>query len=148
LSSIWGLLQEKERPVVIHRAISGSLERFLGVYIEHVGGWFPFWLAPTQVKILTINNEESTLDYVNKVKAILDGTLLMKPLKYNEVRYEVDDRNESLGKKIKEATSMKIPVMIIIGPKDIEVGQVSIRRQEGEEKVRLEELKGYLVGLS
>ncbi len=138
---------EKERPVVIHRAISGSFERFLGVFIEHTAGWFPFWLAPTQVKILTINNEEATVEYVEKVKAILDGVVLMKPLKYNELRYEVDDRNESLGKKIKEASNMKIPAMMIIGPKDMEAGQVSIRLKDGEERVKLEELKGYLEGL-
>jgi threonyl-tRNA synthetase len=134
----------KQRPVVIHRAISGSLERFLGVYIEHVAGWFPFWLSPTQVKILTVNNEQETMDYVAKIRSILDEVVLMKPLKYNEIRYGVDDRNESLGKKIREATMMKIPMMLIVGPKDVEAGEVSVRTQEGESKVKLDQLGVYL----
>jgi threonyl-tRNA synthetase len=135
---------EKQRPVIIHRVIYGSLDRFLGILIEHTGGHLPFWLAPTQVKILTINNEPETMDYVAKIRAILDETVLMKPLKYNEIRYEVDDRNESLGKKIREATKAKIPVQLIVGPKDIEAGEVSVRTQEGEEKVKLEGLKEFL----
>ena len=68
----------------------------------------------------------------------------MKPLKYNEIRYEVDDRNESLGKKIREATKAKIPVQLIVGPKDISACEVSVRTQEGEEKVKLEGLKEFL----
>jgi len=71
----------------------------------------------------------------------------MKPLKYNEIRHEVDDRSESLGKKIREATKAKIPVMLIVGPKDIKAREVSVRTQEGEEKVRLEELSRFLENL-
>jgi len=136
---------EKERPVVIHRAISGSLERFLGILIEHFAGRFPFWLAPVQVKILTINDQMG--EYVDKVKEVLKDVLVMKPLKYNELRYEVDGRAESLGKKIREAEMEKVPVIIIVGPKDVEAGQVSIRTQEGESKVALGELKGVLEGM-
>jgi threonyl-tRNA synthetase len=132
----------KERPVVIHRAIAGSAERFLGVIIDHFAGRFPFWMAPTQIKILTINNQMQ--DYVEKVKAVLDKTVLMKPLKYNELRYELDDRSESLGKKIREAEMEKVPVILIVGPKDVEANQVSLRTQEGESKVSLDELEGYL----
>jgi threonyl-tRNA synthetase len=135
---------EKQRPVIIHRVIYGSLDRFLGILIEHTGGRLPFWLAPVQIKILTINNEVETMDYVAKIRSILDETVLMKPLKYNELRYEVDDRNESLGKKIREATKAKIPVQLIVGPKDISVCEVSVRTQEGEEKVKLEGLKEFL----
>lgn len=136
---------ENERPVVVHRAIGGSAERFMGVMIEQFAGRFPFWLAPTQIKILTINDQ--VLPYVKKVKEILDDTVLMKPLKYNEIRYEVDDRSESLGKKIREATTQKIPVMLIVGPKDMEASEVSIRTQEGEQKVKLEGLQDYLINL-
>jgi threonyl-tRNA synthetase len=135
----------KERPVVIHRAIAGSAERFLGVIIDHFAGRFPFWMAPTQIKILTINNQMQ--DYVEKVKAVLDKTVLMKPLKYNELRYELDDRSESLGKKIREAEMEKVPVILIVGPKDVEANQVSLRTQEGESKVSLDELEGYLKGM-
>ncbi len=136
---------EKEQPVVIHRAISGSLERFLGILIEHFAGRFPFWLSPVQVKILTINDQMG--EYVDQVKEILKGVLVMKPLKYNELRYELDNRAESLGKKIREAEIEKVPVIIIIGPKDAEAGQVSIRTQAGESKVALGELKSVLEGM-
>ena len=139
---------ENERPVVVHRAIAGSAERFMGVMIEQFAGRFPFWLASTQVKVLTINTQPEILEYVEKVKEVLNQTVLMKPLKYNEVRYEVDDRSESLGKKIREAEMEKVPVIIIVGPKDIAEGQVSVRTQEGESKVKLNELMGYLEGLN
>jgi threonyl-tRNA synthetase len=138
---------EDERPVVIHRAIAGSAERFMGVLIEHFGGRFPFWLAPTQVKILTINTQPETLEYVEKVTSILNETVLMRPLKYNEIRFEVDDRSESLGKKIREAEMQKIPVLIIVGPKDIAENQVSVRTQEGESKVGVDGLSEFLKGV-
>ncbi len=130
------------QPLVIHRAILGSLERFLGFYVEKTAGWFPFWLAPEQVRILTIN--DTVLPYVDKITSVLSETLLMKPLKYNELRYSVDARNESLGKKIREATTMKIPVQLIVGPKDVEAGEVSVRTQDGEQKVALDKLAGFL----
>ena len=132
----------EHRPLVIHRAILGSLERFIGFYIEKTAGWFPFWLALEQVRILTIN--DSVRDYVKQVSDILDGIVLMKPLKYNEVRYTVDDRNESLGKKIRDAVGMKIPVTLIIGPKDVEANEVSVRLQDGEQKVEIDKLKELL----
>ena len=109
---------EKERPVMIHHATLGSIERFLSVFIEHTGGWFPFRCAPEQVRIVTVNNEVS--DYVQKITDILDDIVLEKPLKYNELRYTIDESSDSLGKKIKRATEMKIPVLIIVGPKDAE----------------------------
>ena len=132
-------------PVMIHCALLGSIERFLSVFIEHTGGWFPFWAAPEQVRILTIN--DSVLGYVDKITTILSETTLTKPVKYNDVRFTLDLRNESLGKKIREATSMKIPVQLIVGPKDVEAGEVSIRTQAGEEKIPLENLSGYLKSL-
>jgi threonyl-tRNA synthetase len=134
-----------QTPVMIHCALLGSIERFLSVFIEHTGGWFPFWVAPEQVRILTIN--DTVLDYVSEVTAILDGLVLDKPVKYNEIRYTVDDRNESLGKKIREATTWKIPVQIIIGQKDKDSREVSIRTQAGEEKVKLDDLAGYIQSL-
>ena len=131
-----------ERPVMIHSALLGSIERFLSVFIEHTGGWFPFWLAPEQVRILTIN--DTVLDYVDEIKTVLSEVVLMEPLKYNEVRFTTDDRNESLGKKIREAAAMKIPVQLIVGPKDKEAREVSVRTQNGEEKVALDQLAEYL----
>ena len=132
-------------PVMIHCALLGSIERFLSVFIEHTGGWFPFWAAPEQVRILTIN--DTVLEYVDKITTILSGITLMKPVRYNDVRFTIDSRNESLGKKIREATSMKIPVQLIVGPKDMEANEVSVRTQSGEEKISLEQLAEYIESL-
>lgn len=132
-------------PVMIHCALLGSIERFLSVFIEHTGGWFPFWAAPEQVRILTIN--DTVLEYVDKITTILSDIALMKPVRYNDVRFTIDSRNESLGKKIREATSMKIPVQLIVGPKDMEADEVSVRTQSGEEKISLEQLAEYIKSL-
>lgn len=132
-------------PVMIHCALLGSIERFLSVFIEHTGGWFPLWAAPEQVRILTIN--DTVLDYVEEIEAVLKGVILMEPVKYNEIRFSRDDRNESLGKKIREATAWKIPVQLIVGPKDKEARVVSARTQQGEEKVSIDSLPEYIRGL-
>ena len=132
-------------PVMIHCALLGSIERFLSVFIEHTGGWFPFWVAPEQVRVLTIN--DTVLEYVDKITTILSGITLMNPVRYNDVRFTIDSRNESLGKKIREATSMKIPVQLIVGPKDMEASEVSVRTQSGEEKISLEQLAEYIKSL-
>ena len=132
-------------PVMIHCALLGSVERFLSVFIEHTGGWFPFWAAPEQVRVLTIN--DTVLEYVDKITTILSDITLMKPVRYNDVRFTIDSRNESLGKKIREATSMKIPVQLIVGPKDMEANEVSVRTQSGEEKISFEQLAEYIKSL-
>ena len=129
-------------PVMIHCALLGSVERFLSVFIEHTGGWFPLWAAPEQVRILTIN--DSVHDYVDKIASVLTEVTLMKPIKYNDVRFTIDDRNESLGKKIREATAVKIPIQIIVGPKDQAAGQVSIRTHHDELTLPLKQLASYL----
>ena len=135
----------KQQPVMVHSALLGSIERFLSVFIEHTGGWFPFWATPEQVRILTIN--DSVNDYVDEIKTLLAEVVLMQPLKYNEVRFTTDDRNESLGKKIREATAMKIPVQLIVGPKDKDAREVSVRTQNGEEKIAISRLAEYLKAL-
>ena len=129
-------------PVMIHCALLGSIERFLSVFIEHTGGWFPFWAAPEQIRILTIN--ETVTDYVDEITTILREIVLMTPIKDNEVRFTVDTRNESLGKKIREATAMKVPVQLIVGPKDKSARQVSVRARDSEQKIALDELKTYI----
>ena len=138
--------QEEQEPVVVHRSSIGAVERVFALLTEFYGGRFPFWLAPTQVKILTIN--DTVLDYVEQITKILDTTILMHPLKYNEIRYETDTRAESLNKKIKEAELNKIPVIIVIGPKDKEANQVSLRvnlKGEAKEiKIDLVDLKKYI----
>jgi len=136
---------KKQVPIMIHCAILGSIERFMSIFIEHTAGWFPFWCAPEQVRVLTIN--DSVEDYVEKVSELLNGVILGDPVPYNELRYSVDRRGESLGKKVREAVAMKIPVLIIVGPKDVEAGVVSVKTRDGEEKIKLEDLEKYLHSL-
>ena len=132
-------------PVMIHCALLGSIERFLSVFIEHTGGWFPFWAAPEQVRILTINN--TVFDYVDEITTILSEVVLMSPVKYNEVRFTTDLRNESIGKKIREAIAVKIPTQIIVGPKDKQARVVSVRTRGGEEQIAIERLADYIRGI-
>jgi threonyl-tRNA synthetase len=135
----------EQTPVVIHRVIYGSLERFIGVITEHFGGRYPFWFAPEQVRVLTIN--DTVLDYVAEIEEILQGVTLSEPVKYNELRYTTDVRSESLGKKIREATLQKVPVQLVVGNQDKEAHEVSVRTQSGEEKVALDQLGAYLIAL-
>ena len=133
---------EKEQPVMIHHATLGSIERFMSVFIEHTSGWFPFWCAPEQVRILTVNDQ--VLDYVEKIKQILNEVTLETPLKHNDLRFTADVSDESLGKKIKRAVSMKTPVLLIVGERDKENGTVSVREKDTEKTVALTELAEYL----
>ena len=135
----------KKTPIMIHCALIGSIERFMSVYLEHTAGWLPMWCAPENVRILTVNDQVS--DYVAKITDALDNTALDEPLPNNKIRYTVDDSADSLGKKIRRATEMKIPAVIIVGPKDAEEGIVSIRLRDKEEKITLAELSDYLCKL-
>ena len=135
----------KKTPIMIHCALIGSIERFLSIYIEHTAGWFPFWMAPEQVRIVTVDN--STDDYVAEIRKILDGVVLDDPIKSNALRYSLDNTDDSLGKKIKRATGYKIPCIIVVGPKDAEAREVSVRLRDKEEKVKLEKLDEYLRNL-
>ena len=132
----------KQRPIMIHCALIGSIERFMSVFIEHTVGWFPLWCAPEQVRVLTVN--AGACDYARKVCEVLSGVVLEEPIKGNELRFECDFSDESLGKKIRRATEMKIPVMLIVGERDAEAGTVSVRTREGEETVELAELAEWL----
>ena len=137
---------ETETPVMIHCALLGSVERFMSVYIEHRAGWFDFWSAPEQIRILTVNNTVD--DYVEEVSNRLKGIVLSEPVKFNELRYSSDLRNESLGKKIREASSMKIPVQSIVGPKDKDARCVSVRMRNNddfvEEKIQLDDIDKFI----
>ncbi len=121
----------KERPVVIHRAISGSLERFMGVMIEHYAGNFPVWLSPEQVRILPIGERQN--EYANKV---------FEELKKADLRVEIDDTNESLGKKIRNAKQMKVPYMLVIG--DQEVADNTVTVESRKEKIGALSLSDFL----
>ena len=103
------------------------------------------WCAPENVRILTVNDQVA--DYVGKITDILDQTELSNPLPHNKIRYTVDDSADSLGKKIHRATGMKIPCVIIVGPKDVESNMISVRLRDREEKVKLDELGDFIRGL-
>ena len=133
---------EKERPVMVHHATLGSIERFLSVFIEHTGGWFPLWCAPEAVRVLTIGEVE---EYVGEVVQILDELVIDLPVEGNHIRYEIDRSDDSLGKKIKKATELKIPVIIIVGAKDAAAREVSVRTRGGEEKVKLDQLRDWVL---
>jgi threonyl-tRNA synthetase len=110
-----------ERPVMIHRALLGSIERFMAILIEHCAGAFPLWIAPIQVRILTVTD-----DYKDYAKTILDE------MRNSGWRVELDERNEKLGYKIREAQLAKIPYALIIGEKEAQAQTVSPRRRGGE----------------
>ena len=137
---------EKERPVMVHHATLGSIERFLSVFIEHTAGWFPFWCAPEQVRIVTVN--DGVLGYVSEIEDVLKQIVLDKPLKYNELRFTSDKTDDLLGKKIRRATSMKIPVILVVGPKDMEARTVSVRLKDEEKTVDLNGLGDFLKTLA
>ena len=137
---------EKERPVMVHHATLGSIERFLAVFIEHTAGWFPFWCAPEQVRIVTVN--DGVLGYVSEIEDVLKQIVLDKPLKYNDLRFTTDKTDDSLGKKIRRATSMKIPVILVVGPKDMEARTVSVRLKDEEKTVDLKNLVDFLKALA
>lgn len=130
---------EMERPVVIHRALLGSLERFLGVFIEHTGGAFPFWLAPTQLTIVPINNE-AHLDYC---------TTLARDLRELGIRVEIDDRNESMGLKTRTIQKAKIPFMAVVGDREMEESSVNLRKygEKASQSLTCEQLKKDLIEL-
>ena len=127
---------EEHRPVVIHRAIYGSLERFIGILIEHFAGAFPTWLAPVQVEVIPITDDH--LAYAKKVAGKLESA---------DLRVDVDDRQEKIGYKIREAQVQQIPYMLIVGDDEVESETVSVRhRRDGDQgAVELEEFKADIV---
>ena len=113
---------EKHRPVMIHRTVLGSMERFIGILTEHYAGAFPLWLSPVQVKVLPITDR--TLPYAREIMAKLDEA---------GFRCELDERNEKIGYKIREAQMEKVPYMLVLGDKEQEAGLVAVRsRKTGE----------------
>ncbi len=108
----------KQRPVMIHKALLGSFERFLGVYIEHTAGKFPVWIAPEQVRIITVNQEEVTTNFAREAKEMGEKLGL---------RIVVDNDNESVGKKIRNSVGWKVPYVLVVGEKEIQTGEVTPR---------------------
>ncbi|MBR6504154.1 MAG: threonine--tRNA ligase [Clostridia bacterium] len=113
---------EKHRPVMLHRVVFGSIERFIGILIEHFAGAFPVWLSPVQVKVLPISDTQK--NYASEV---------VEELRKYDIRVELDDRNEKIGYKIREAQLQKVPYMLVIGEKEAKEGKVAVRaRKEGD----------------
>jgi threonyl-tRNA synthetase len=108
----------EQTPVMIHKALLGSVERFMSVYIEHTAGRLPIWLSPEQVRIITVNQEAETVEFADKV---------LKNAKERGIRAKVDNSNESVGKKIREAEIWKVPYTIVLGEKEITSGKVTPR---------------------
>lgn len=113
---------ELHRPVMIHRAPFGSMERFIAILLEHTGGNFPLWLMPDQVIVLSIS--EKYEKYAKKVLNVLEN---------NEIRALIDNRNETMGKKIREAEMKKIPYMVIVGENEEQENKISVRQHGGED---------------
>lgn len=124
---------EEEQPVVIHRALLGSLERFFGIYLEHVGGAYPFWLAPEQAVIVPVRND-CHLEFAQKLNGELNNM---------GFRTRVDVRNESMGKKTREIQKSKIPFMLVIGDREMASHSVSLREYGSvqSEALAIEDLK-------
>jgi threonyl-tRNA synthetase len=116
---------ELHQPAMLHRAILGSLERFLAIYIEHTGGDFPFWLAPIQVAILPISEKQQ--GYAEKLAAALARV---------KIRAQLDDRSETLGFKIREAEVQKVPLMLVVGESEVENGTVTPRLRHAKKQSR------------
>ena len=106
---------------MVHRALLGSLERFIGVLIEQYSGLFPLWLAPVQIKVLTITDKQAA--FASEIARKLEGL---------NVRVEVDESAEKIGQKIREASIQKIPYLVIVGDKEVEKKLVSVRKQDGQ----------------
>ena len=124
----------KQRPVMIHRAPFGSIERFTAVLLEHTGGHLPLWLSPDQVKVLPISEKYS--DFAKKVCGLLNNS---------DIRASIDDRNETLGKRIREISLLRVPVLAIVGEKEVEQGTVSVRKEGADAGVmKVEEFVTWL----
>jgi len=123
---------KKYRPIMIHRALLGSIERFFGILVEHYAGKFPLWLAPTQICVMSINQKQD--DYVQEVK---------EEMKKNGFRAEIDLRNEKIGSKIRDHTLKKVPYLIIVGDREVSSKEITVRTQKGEDLGNMK-LKDFL----
>ena len=127
---------EKHRPVMVHRTVFGSIERFIGILIEQYAGAFPSWLAPVQVKIMNITDNQ--MEYAKKIA---------EELKESDIRVELDLRNEKIGYKIREAQMQKIPYMLVCGDKEVEENKVAVRKRQGGDigTMTIEEFKNHIL---
>jgi threonyl-tRNA synthetase len=129
----------EKTPVIIHKALLGSVERFLSVYLEHTNGSLPLWLAPEQLRIITLNNEEEVIRKANE---------LVKKAHEQMIRTGMDDSNESVGKKIRNAELMKIPYAVVIGEKEVKTGQLFPRRSGQAEETTPVSIEDFIEKLA
>jgi len=113
---------KEHTPIMLHRTLLGSMERFVGTLIEQFAGAFPVWLSPTQVKIIPITDNQ--LEYAQKIE---------KELKEKDIRVEIDDKSETMQNKIRNATTEKIPYMVIVGGREAEQNTISVRQRDGQD---------------
>lgn len=123
---------QPETPLIIHRAPLGTHERFIGFLLEHYAGKFPLWLSPQQVKILPISDK--FIDYAQTI---------LQSLKIADIRVEIDDRNEKIGKKIRDTELARVPYMLIVGEKEMNENKVSVRRQ-GKGDLGMKEIETFI----
>jgi threonyl-tRNA synthetase len=126
---------ERHTPVMIHRAILGSLERFIGILIEEYAGFFPTWLAPQQAVVMNITDGQA--EYVQQV---------VEKLQKSGIRVNADLRNEKIGFKIREHTLKRVPYMLVCGDKEVEAGEIAVRTRKGKDlgKFKIDDLVAYL----
>lgn len=113
---------QEHTPIMLHRTLLGSMERFVGTLIEHYAGAFPVWLSPLQVRIIPITDNQ--LEYAKNLERIL---------KENDIRVEIDDKSETMQNKIRNATTEKVPYMIIVGGREAEQKTISVRQRDGQD---------------
>ena len=138
----------KKRPVMIHCALIGSIERFMSVLLEHTAGWLPVWLAPEAVRVLTVKDSPAVQDYVKEIEQVLQGVTFAEPIPNNKLRYSVDTSAESLSKKIKRTINYRIPVVMVVGERDAEERKLSLRLADGEEQIDFADLAKFLFKLA
>lgn len=126
---------ERHTPVMIHRAILGSLERFIGILMEDYAGFFPTWLAPTQAVIMNITDKQS--EYVQEV---------VQKLQKSGIRAKADLRNEKIGFKIREHTLKRVPYMLVVGDQEMEAGEIAVRTRKGKDlgKFKVDDFISYI----
>lgn len=135
----------KRTPIVIHRVIYGSLERFIGILLEHFAGSLPFWISPVQVKVLPVRGVSSA--YLDEVISSLRSIVLQEPLRHNALRIEKDAREETLSKRVRDAIQERIPVLAIVGSRDEAARTVALRIRGTERAVGIDELAAVITAV-
>ena len=130
---------QRKMPIVIHRAIYGSLERFLGIILEHYQGKLPFWCSPIQIKILSVSNSKEISEYINEVKHSLSEAFLNYPFKFNRIRFEIDCGEDSISDKIKLCMEECVPSYIVVGEREVKDRSLSLYLNGKKQQIKFNE---------